>query len=133
MDVERIGNIEEDEREIIKEYLLENPKTIINIASEVHGWDGSQDWVDVWDIGELAFCIEPIDLARAIIYGHVDNIDDPVRYNVYGNLETVTESDLEIDAKDNVDDVIDDIYDLYPEKISIYDEELLELMNVKEG
>ena len=125
------SDIEEDEREIVKEYLLENPQTIIDIAHEINSWNGSQDWVDAWDLDELASCIKTMELIRAIVYGDVQNIDDMVRYNAYGNLETISDTELEEEAKDNVDSVIDYIYDLYPNHIDIYDKELLELMNIK--
>ena len=47
------------------------------------------------------------ELARSIIYGDVTNIEDEVRYNGYGNLESVESYDLEEKSADYITEIID--------------------------
>ena len=93
-------------RERINE--LDN-ETLLQLYRDCNAWDGSFDFCNVWDIEELAGCMSSnaYELARSIIYGSVTNVMDPVRYNAYGNLETVNEYDLYNDCDCYKDDLID--------------------------
>lgn len=91
-------------RERIEE--LDN-ETLLSLYRECNSWDGTFDFCDVWDLEDLASCItDGYELARSIIYGDVTNVVDPVRYNGYGNLETVSEYDLYDDCKYYKEDLI---------------------------
>ena len=87
---------------------------LLDVFREAHLWDGSFDFVDVFDFEELAgMTNDTYEFGRSIVYGNVTNIIDPVRYNAYGNLESVSENELELDARDNVDDLADWLEDNY--------------------
>lgn len=70
-------------------------ESLLDIARAANSWDGSFDWCEAYDLDEIADMLAPTEFARAIIYGNVENINDPVRFNGYGNLETVKEWELE--------------------------------------
>lgn len=55
---------------------------------------------------EISF-ISAYDAARAVHYGTINWNDDYIRFNGYGNLESLSEYDLSLEA----DDYIDEIYE----------------------
>jgi len=118
----------EETRELLKSWLEENGEERLSICRDINSYDGSMDWANTWDLEELSSSIDAYGLARAIIYGEVTNIEDSVRYNAYGNLETIDEYDLEQESKDYIDEIIDFIEsngfsDLYCDKLEeIYNE-----------
>ena len=99
----------DEKRRLVKEYLEGNAELAVEIAREINRYDGSCDWADTYYIEDIATWTEPTELARAIIYGNVTCINEMVRYDAYSNLETVYEFDLECDAIDYLDDIIDGI------------------------
>ena len=91
----------------MKTWLEENEEERLNICKSINDYDGSMDWADAWDLEELANCTDAYELARSIIYGDVTNIEDEVRYNGYGNLESVESYDLEEKSADYITEIID--------------------------
>ena len=101
--------------ENVKNVLEEmNDSELLDVFREAYLWDGSFDFVDVFDFEELASMTnDTYEFGRSIVYGDVTNIIDPVRYNAYGNLESVSENELELEARDNVDDLANWLEDNY--------------------
>ena len=119
-----------DKRKEIRNYLESHLDIAIDIARECNYWDGSFEYTDTWDIEELCQSgIGTYEIVRAVIYGNVRNVCDDVRYDAYGNLETVDEVDLEVETKEYyLDDIVDTSMDLYEQgHIDINDDELKEL------
>lgn len=84
-----------------------NDEDLLSLFREANSWDGSFDFCDTYDIDDVAGMLEPRVLAAAIIYGDVTNNVDDVRFNVYGNLETVTSWELYGECRDNIDELAD--------------------------
>ena len=97
----------EETRELMKTWLEENAEERLNICKSINSYDDSMDWSDSFDLEELASWTNAYDLARAIIYGNVTNVNDEVRYNEYGNLESVDSYDLEKESADYIEEIID--------------------------
>ena len=93
--------------EAIKKYLLENPSERLQICKEIDSYDGSMEFTRTTTIEELAETMDAYELARAIIYGEVDNIDFDVRFNAYANLESVTSYDLKNESESYIEEIID--------------------------
>ena len=79
---------------LVKMTVLEQLKNkyddeLMAMCQEANSYDGSFDFCQIYDIEELAENMDAYELARAIIYGDVNNIVEPVRFNGYGNLENV--------------------------------------------
>jgi hypothetical protein len=51
--------------------------------------------------------VDPMEAVRAAHYGEYSYNDDYVRFDGYGNLESLTEYDVERELKDNVDEIMD--------------------------
>ncbi len=117
-------------REKATEYLQENTSELLQACREANSYNGQFDFCDYYeDIEEVCDFMSGYELARAIIYGDVTNVVEPVRFNAYGNLENVTEYDLEQEALDYIDELLDFIEE-YPEEIS--NSELLEILEGEE-
>ena len=97
--------------EAIRNYLLENPEERLQICREIDSYDGSMEFTRTTTIEELAETMDAYELARAIIYGEVDNIDFDVRFNGYSNLESVTSYELEDESENYIQEIIDYIED----------------------
>lgn len=117
-------------REKATEYLQENTSELLQACREANSYNGQFDFCDYYeDIEEVCDFMSGYELARAIIYGDVTNVIDPVRFNGYGNLENVTEYELEQEALDYIDELLDFIEE-YPEEIS--NSELVEILEGEE-
>ena len=87
---------------------------LLDVFREANRWDGSFDFVDAFDFEELASMTNnAYEFGRSIVYGDVTNINDPVRYNAYGNLESVSENNLELEARGYIDDLVNWLGDNY--------------------
>lgn len=84
-----------------------NDANLVEIAKIANSWDGSFDFVEVYDLNELIATENPYRLISAIIHGDVINDVDPVRYNVYETLETVHQWELENNVRDREDDIVE--------------------------
>ena len=85
-------------------------EALLDLAREVNGWDGSCDWADADDPEELmaAFGYQDPQAALELIDAVGDEyhpFKEYVRYNDYGRLESVDESDLENQASEEADDI----------------------------
>ena len=94
-------------RNEIKNYLLENAEERLQICKEIDSYDGSMKFTRTTTIEELAETMDAYGLARAIIYGNVDNVDFDVRFNGYANLESVTSYDLEDESESYIEEILD--------------------------
>lgn len=67
---------------------------------------------------EMAFGNDPIEAARATFFGNIQNwSDEYIRFNGYGNLESLSEYDAVEVAEDHVDDIYEyeDVWEYYIE------------------
>lgn len=117
-------------REKAIEYLKENTSELLQACREANGYNGGFEFCNYYeDIEEVCDFMNSYELARAIIYGDVTNVIDPVRFNAYGNLETVTEYELEQEALDYIEELLDFI-EQYPGEI--INSDLLEILEGEE-
>ena len=125
----KLESYEERKAEIVsrlKDYLNED---LLDIYREAMSYDGSFDFCDAFDLEDLISMTDnKYELVRSIIYGDVKSIDGMVRYNAYGNLESVTEYDLQWECEDYIDDLAEWLMDNYDNTNSLYedDKELFE-------
>jgi len=93
--------------EVMRTWLEENAEERLNICKSINSYDGSMDFCDTQDLEDIASYMDAYELARAIIYGNVSNIENEVRFNGYGNLESVDNYDLEKESADYITEIID--------------------------
>ncbi len=115
----------------VKDFLrnMETEK-LFSLARDINGYDGSLDWLDYWENDEefydLFFKENPMELARAIYYGDYNYMDDYIKFDAYGNLETANEFSLEHELRDSIDEIAEKLIEL---KDNLYlSDELKELL-----
>ena len=120
----------------IKDYLLDNMEVLKDVVMEINSWDDSLDYLDVHyndeDFFNTYFEGRAMEAVRAAHYGDYEFTDEYVRFNGYGNLETLSESEFHQELIDYIDDIVESLVDnythihLYDEKLSSMVEEYLE-------
>lgn len=98
-------------REKVTEYLLENVDELRQIANEIHSYSGDLEHLQFWEndeeFFETFFSHNPMEAVRASFYGDFRYADPYVRFDGYGNLESLEEYQIENELKNNVDEIID--------------------------
>ena len=116
----------------IKGLLLNDLDTLKDVVRELNSWNACLDYLDVYENDEEFFNIffegKPAELARAIYYGDFNYNDNYIKFNGYGNLETYSEYGYEKLLKENIEEIIECLIE-YVESISIYDENLYDLLS----
>lgn len=106
--------------EIVKDDLWEQLENLplrkkINLVNEISGYDGTLDYLMVYDNDEMFFetfyANKPLEAVRATYFGDYKYADDYVRINEFGNLESFNQFEFEEDFYDNIDVIIDWIID----------------------
>lgn len=100
-----------------KEKMLEKWDTFdfstkLNIIYNINSYDGSLDYLDYWENDEEFFeryVNNPYELARAICYGSYNFMDNYVKVNDYGNIDSISEYELEKELDNWKEDIIDTI------------------------
>ena len=75
---------------------------------------------------ETAFGNDPIEAAKATFFGNITSwYDEYIRFNAYGNLESLSEYDAVEEAEDHVDDIYEyeDVWEDYIESEEDEDED----------
>lgn len=105
-----------EKREKLIDYLNNmDYEELLQLYRECNSYDGYFDFCDIWDIEELCNCYnnDCYKLVISIIYGNVRNVIDYVRFDGYGNLESVDDYDLKQDCYDYIEDLTDWLIDNY--------------------
>ena len=122
-------------RELLKEYLLDNTDVMRHIVVELNCWNGSLEDLEVWENDEeffnTFFYNNPAEVARAISFGDYNYNDCYVRFNGYGNLETLSRYEYDDELKDRVEEIIDCLEDNYS-NVYVYDNYVKECIEEEE-
>ena len=113
-------------KEKIREYLLNNEETLLEVVSELNSWNSCLDNLDFWENDEEffnTFFDNPMEAIRATYYGNYNYNDDYVKFNGYGNIDSYSEYERIEEIKDNIDDIVDNLIEYY---YNIYINEELE-------
>lgn len=103
---------------------------LLFLYREANCYDGSFEFANTFDINDLTYVFNTTtNLVYAIICGNVTNIIDEVRFDRYGNLESVTDLELYDDCEDYVEEFAEWLIDNYNCIDGLYteDEELLDI------
>ena len=123
--------------EKIREYLLNNEETLLDVVSELNSWNGCLENLDFFENDEEffnTFFENPMEAIRATYYGDYNYNDEYVKFNGYGNIDSYSEYERIEEIKDSIDDIVDNLIEYY---YNIYiDDELenliLELLEEEE-
>jgi len=97
----------------IKNYLLNNMDELKDVVVSLNSWDGSLEHLDIYyndkDFFNMHFNENPMEAVRASYYGDYNYMDEFVRFNGYGNLESLTEHEYEEELKESIDEIVDSL------------------------
>lgn len=97
----------------LREYLLDNVDELKSIVGELNSWNGCLEHLEVHENNEEFFNVyfegNPMEAVRAASFGDYEYLEPYVRFNGYGNLETLEDYELEEELKSYVDDVIEEL------------------------
>ncbi len=127
----KLNGYDERRAEIVSRLCDYNDKDLFSICHDAFCYDGSFDFCDAFnaeDIDDFLCSMTPYDIMCRIVFGNVENVNDMLRFDAYGNLESVTEWDLHDEARDNIEEIADWLMDNYSNTSSLYsdDDELFE-------
>ena len=90
---------------------------LVELMQHMTGYDGSFEdelYYDMDEFDEFMANYSPMEIAQMIFFGGDFNPnDDYFRFNAYGNLESADWHDVEVDAEDLKDDIIDHLVNYY--------------------
>ena len=104
------------------------------MAQDVNSWNGELEYLEYFENDEYFFNDffngKVIEAVRAVSYGNYNYMDDYVRFDAYGNLESASEYDVEKEIEDNEEEIIDayirNIDNMYNDEIKDKIQELLD-------
>ena len=120
--------------ERLTKILLEDDDLLLEIVRELNSWNGCLDWLDFYNNDEEFFEVffeNKDDVARAVSYGDYRYMDEFVRFNGYGNLESTSLYGLIDELKNYIDDIVTNLIDEY-NNINIDDYNIREIMEEDE-
>lgn len=85
------------------------------MVGEVNSWNGGLDYLNYQENDEeffnTYFYNKPDEAVRATYYGNYNYMDDYVRFNAYGNLESCSELEYEKELENYKEEIIDAYYE----------------------
>lgn len=117
---------DERKKEIIERLNDYEDKDLLSICREANSYDGSFD--DLWAfdaeyVGDYVDTSDAYSFMCCIVFGNVENVNDMLRFDAYGNLESVCEWDLEKEARDQINDIADWLMNYWDEAYSLYEDD----------
>lgn len=95
----------------LKEMLLEDRELTLEMCRALNTYDGSLEMFDIYDNDEgffdLFFEGKPMEAVRATQYGNYNYMDEYVRFNGYGNVESLDQWKVNKEIEDYIDEIID--------------------------
>ena len=121
----------------IKEFLLENFEELETVVREINAWNGNLDHLDYQENDEEFFNTffegRVNEAVRAVCYGYYSYTDDLVKFNGYGNLESISYYQYEKELKEEIGYIVEELID-QKENLQLSDEleEIFENYNEEE-
>ena len=84
-------------------------ETLLYMVNEVNSWDGSLENLEYFEMEEFNFIMEghtPEFIAHRIHFGDFNPTHDYFRFNGYGNIETISDWELERVMEDWADNIV---------------------------
>lgn len=96
---------------ILKLYIENNlsDEDLLNLFKAYDSYSGNYEFCNTWDLEELCFCYNAYDIAKMIINGNINSVNDDIRFDDGGNLESIDNYDLYDEMYDYLDSLCDDL------------------------
>lgn len=99
-------------------YLQDNVDTLQEMVNEVNSYNGALEEYR-WEINDEEFYDiffkDKMEVARAVYYGgnSYNYMEEYVRFDAYGNLETTDDYNMRRDLQDGASEILDEFLELY--------------------
>lgn len=108
---------EEKDNKTLLEENRDNSELLREIVRAVNSWDGSLESLEVYDFDDEFFNMffegNVINAVQRTFFGNIQSWNDEyIRFNGYGNLESLSSFDYEKELEDNADEIIERALDL---------------------
>lgn len=116
-------------RKELKAYLLDDMDVLVDIVSELNGWNNCLSYLEYWENDEYFFdCnfTDKLDVVMAICHGDYNSNDNYVKINSIGKLISYSEDEMLEEMEDNIEDIVENLIE-YHDEIVIDDDGILEL------
>lgn len=81
------------------------------MVSDINSWNGQLEDLDYFENDEYFFRDffgDKVDEAvRAVCYGNYEYMDDYVKFNAYGNLDSCSQFEYDKEIKDNAEEIVE--------------------------
>ena len=102
--------------ENLKNYLLSNEEELKSIISDINCYNGNLPWLECYDNDEYTInelFSSPAEALRSAYFGDYDYNKPYFKFNGYGNIESLDEYDLRNQARNCIDDIINELLDCW--------------------
>ena len=102
--------------ENLRNYLLENIDTLKFLVTEINGYNGSLDYLEVYENEEYIInevFPNPYEALKSCYYGYYNIYDSLFKINAYGNIESLSEDEYKVELQENLDDIIEELLKVY--------------------
>jgi hypothetical protein len=102
--------------ENLRSYLLENMEELKVVVGDVTAYNGSLEYLAVWDNDEFTInelFANPYEVLKSSFYGDYNFNDDLIKFNGYGNIESLNNYDYEEELKDNIEEITEALLEVY--------------------
>ena len=105
-------------REKLQGLLLGDTEYLMTIVSELNNWNSNLDYLRAYENNKEFFEMffegtHPMEIVRMTYYGDYKYTDQYVRFNGYGNLESLDNFEYEKELKDNINEILDELMENY--------------------
>ena len=89
----------------------DNTGLLASLVNEINAWDSSLEYLEVYEFSDnffdMFFESKPGEAARAVYFGSIENwMDEYIRFNGYGNLESLSDYQRDDELRENADEII---------------------------
>lgn len=102
----------EQVEQYLKDYLINNCD-LMQLVSDLNSYDGSLEHLDYQsndeEFFETYFHNKPMEAVRAVCYGEYGYLDDYVKFNGLGNLESKDKWELQKELESNIDEILESV------------------------
>ena len=99
------------------------------MVREMNAWDGSFDNLAVYENDDEFFQIffesKVMEAVRAVSYGDYNYMEEYVRFNGYGNIESLSEREWHQELEDEADDIVEQYLEMVEDGSVVPLEDLL--------
>ena len=121
--------LENVKNELINEL---DSQQLSQLMTAVNNWNGyfeDQIWISMDCFDDYLSELTPSEIASRVAYGNFDpSHDDYFRFDIYGNLESAAEWDVEREILDSADEIIEQALENWDDIKSNLDDELVKLI-----